>query len=84
MFMGSLLSEVILVAREILRDDKLVLESDTRFDAIPGWDPTDLVSVIVELECRFDVQFELPEIDRIATVDDLMRMIVAKRALAAA
>ena len=44
----------------------------------------DLITVVVEVECRFDVQFELPEIDRLVTVGDLLRAISAKQALAAA
>jgi acyl carrier protein len=38
---------------------------------------------VVEIECRFDLQFELVEIDRLTTVGDLLRMIAAKQALAA-
>jgi acyl carrier protein len=44
----------------------------------------DLVTVVVEVECRFDLQFELAEIDRLTTVGDLLRMIATKQALAAA
>ena len=82
--MESLLREITAVAREVLRDDQVVLVSETPFDEINGWDPMDLVSVVVEIECRFDVQFDLPEIDRIVTVRDLMDMLATKQALAAA
>ena len=78
------LPEVTAVVREILRDDEIELQRGTRFDDIQGWDPMDLVSVVVELECRMDVQFELAEIDRLSTVDDLLQMLVAKRGLAMA
>jgi acyl carrier protein len=44
----------------------------------------DLITVVVEVECRFDLQFELPEIDRLTNIGDLVRMIEAKQALAAA
>ena len=44
----------------------------------------DLITLVVEVECRFELQFELPEIDRLATVGDLLDMILAKQALAAA
>jgi acyl carrier protein len=80
----SLLREITAVAREVLRDDQVVLVPGTLFDEIIGWDPMDLVSVVVEIECRFDVQFDLPEIDRIVTVRDLMDMLATKQALAAA
>ncbi|HEY4171726.1 MAG TPA: acyl carrier protein, partial [Rhodopila sp.] len=56
----------------------------TRFEDITGWDSMDLVTVVVEVECRFGLQFELAEIDRLVTVRDLLNMIAAKQALLAA
>jgi acyl carrier protein len=70
--------------REVLRDSDLQLDAATCFDDLVGWDSMDLVTVVVEIECRFDLQFELAEIDRLATAGDLARMIEAKQALAAA
>jgi acyl carrier protein len=78
------LPEITAILREILRDNELELAPVTRFDDLTGWDSMDLVTVVVEVECRFDVQFELAEIDRLVTVGDLLCMLVAKRALAAA
>jgi acyl carrier protein len=64
-----------------LADGDVEVAAETRFDDLIGWDSMDLVSVVVEVECRFDLQFELPEIDRLATIGDLARMIEAKRTL---
>jgi hypothetical protein len=36
------------------------------------------------VECRFALQFELAEIDRLTTIGDLVRMVTAKQALATA
>ena len=82
--MAAPLSEITAILREVLRDTDIDVASDTRFDDLAGWDSMDLVSVVVEAECRFDLQFELAEIDRLITVGDLACMIVAKRALASA
>jgi acyl carrier protein len=78
------LAEIIAVMRDILPDDTANLTPGTRFDELAGWDPADLVSIVVEAECRFGIQFELPEIDRLVTVDDLVRMVTVKQALASA
>ena len=75
-------AEVTEVVREVLNDSEIELRDATSFDEIQGWDPMDLVSVVVEVECRFGVQFDLPEIDRLRTVGDLVCMIEAKQALA--
>jgi acyl carrier protein len=82
--MAAPLSEVTQIIREILHDRDVDVSPNTRFDDLTNWDSMDLVTVVVEAECRYDLQFELPEIDRLVTVGDLIRMIGAKRALAMA
>ncbi len=82
--MDAPLPEITAILREVLRDRTLELAPETRFDDVTGWDSMDLITVVVEVECRFDIQFELAEIDRLTIVDDLLQMIAAKRALAAA
>ncbi len=82
--MVAYLPEISVIIRNLLRDDAVEIDPETRFDDLIGWDSMDLVSVVVEVECHFDVQFELPEIARLSTIDDLSQMIASKRAFAAA
>lgn len=82
--MGSPLAEITAIMREVLQDNGIELLESTRFEDVANWDSMDLVSVVVEVECRFDLQFELAEIDRLTTVRDLLDMIETKRILAAA
>ena len=82
--MAATLPEITTILREVVRDTKLELTPATRFDELTDWDSMDLTTLVVEVECRFELQFELPEIDRLATVGDLLDMILAKQALAAA
>jgi acyl carrier protein len=78
------LPEITAILREMLGDNQLELTPATRFDELTDWDSMDLVTVVVEAECRFHVQFELAEIDRLSSVGDLMRMVEAKQAVASA
>jgi acyl carrier protein len=78
------IAEITAVLRGVLRDSQLELAPTTRFGDVTGWDSMDLITVVVEVECRFGLQFELAEIDRLTTVGDLLNMIAAKQALAAA
>jgi len=82
--MAAPLSEVSAIVRDVLHDSDLDLASTTRFDDLANWDSMDLITVVVEAECRYDLQFDLPEIDRLITVGDLVHMIGAKQARAAA
>lgn len=78
------LADITSVLRSVLRDDLIEIDEATRFEDLFGWDSMDLVSVVVEVECRFDLQFELFEIDRLDTIGDLIQMTEAKQALATA
>lgn len=82
--MAAPLAEITALLRDILRDSDIELTPAMRFDDVAGWDSMDLISVVVEVECRFDLQFQLTEIDKLTTIGDLLRMMEAKRALAAA
>ncbi len=82
--MPTPLSEITAILREVLHDNDLDPAPTTRFDDLAGWDSMDMVTVVVEVECRFDLQFEVQEIDRLNTVADLIRMIQAKQAFASA
>ena len=82
--MAAPLPEIIAIMREVLHDSDLDLSPATRFDDLANWDSMDLVAVVVEAECRYHIQFDLPEIDRLVTVGDLLRMIETKQALAVA
>jgi acyl carrier protein len=82
--MTAPLSEVTATVRSIMRDTDLDLSPSTRFDELDNWDSMDLISVVVEAECRYGLQFDMPEIDRLVTVGDLLHMIKSKRARVAA
>jgi acyl carrier protein len=82
--MAAPLSEITAIVRNVIQDGDVDLSPTTRFDELANWDSMDLVTVVVEAECRYNLQFDLPEIDRLITVGDLVRMIEAKQALAMA
>jgi acyl carrier protein len=74
----SLLPDVAAALRTVLRDPDLDPTLDTSLDAIPGWDSMDLIAVVVELECRFGIQFDLPELESFSAVGDLVRGVATK------
>jgi acyl carrier protein len=82
--MAAPLSEIVAIVREIVQDGELNVSSTTRFEDLDNWDSMDLITVVVETECRFDLQFDLPEIDRLITLGDLLHMVEVKQALAMA
>jgi acyl carrier protein len=81
---AAYLPEIRSIIRAVLHDDVVDVAPDTRFDDLAGWDSMDLIRVVVELECSYDLIFELADIEGLATMGDLSDVIEAKRALAAA
>jgi acyl carrier protein len=82
--MAATLADVTEILRYVLRDPDIELSSATRFDDLSEWDSMYLIDVVVEIESRFNLLFESDEIEALHTAGDLLRMLVHKRALAAA
>lgn len=79
---AAVLAEVTDVVRQVLEDRTIELRQETPVDGLAGWDSMNHVAILVELECRFDVTFELDDLDAVPTVGHLVRMIQAKRSVA--
>lgn len=82
--MAACMFEITAILREMLGDSDLELAQVNCFDELTGWDAMDLVTLVAEVECRFNLRFEPAEIDRLVTVADLLTMIKAKQALTSA
>jgi acyl carrier protein len=82
--MAPSLAEVVAIVRKIVGRPDLKLSAATRFDGLADWNATDLMAVVVELECRHDLQFDLQEIDRLVTIGDLARLSALKQTFALA
>jgi acyl carrier protein len=70
------------VVRSVMRNPDIELSSATRFDHLSAWDSMHLIALVVEIESRFNLLFELDEIETLHTVGDLLRLMARKQALA--
>ena len=78
---AAVLAEVNDIVRQVLDDRSVELHVDMSIDTLKAWDSMNHVAILVEAECRFDVLFELDELDAVPTVGHLVRLIQAKRLL---
>jgi acyl carrier protein len=76
---AAVLAEITDVVRHVLEDRTIELAPDTAVGDMAGWDSMNHVAILVEAECRFDVVFDLAEVDAVPTVGHLVRLIQAKR-----
>jgi acyl carrier protein len=75
------LAEVKDIVRQVLEDGTIELHASMPIDELKAWDSMNHVAILVEAECRFDVLFELDELDTVLTIGHLVRLIQAKRSL---
>lgn len=74
-----MLAEVNDIVRLVLEDRSIELRLDMSIHELDAWDSMNHVAILVEAECRFDVLFELDDLEAVPTVGHLVRLIQAKR-----
>lgn len=68
------------VFREVFDDDALAIGPDTTADDIPGWDSQANITLFVATEQHFGISFRTAEIESLRNVQEMVHLIVAKRA----
>ena len=79
---AAVLAEITEIVRQVLQDRTIELDADTAMDDMAGWDSMSHIAILVEAECRFDVIFEIADVDSVPTVGHLVRLIQGKRSIA--
>jgi acyl carrier protein len=74
----AVLVEITAVVRQVLDSRAIELTPDTPLDEMDGWDSMNHIAILVEAECRFDVVFDLADVEAVPTVGHLVRLIQAK------
>ena len=77
----AVLAEITDVVRQVLEDRTIELAPETAMGDMAGWDSMNHIAILVEAECRFDVVFDLADVDAVPTVGHLVRLIQAKRSV---
>lgn len=60
-----------------LRDD-IVLSSRLSAREVPDWDSFKQIEIIIAVESHFGIKFQTREMDALANVGDLVRLIIDK------
>lgn len=77
------MAEVTDIFRAVLNQPDLELTPRSTADDIPGWDSMTHVTLLVEAECRFGIEFVASEVETLQSVGEIARAIEAKRAATA-
>lgn len=71
-------TQLLQAMRWLLRDPDLAASPNTRLEDLTGWDSMAHISLMVEAECRFDVMFEVAEIESVRAVGDIVDLLRSK------
>lgn len=66
------------IFRDVFLRDDLVLSDGLTARDVPGWDSFKQIDIIIAVEGRFGIKFSTREMDGLASVGDLVRLIGAK------
>lgn len=66
------------IIREVLDDNSIVLNSDTKIDDILGMTSLKQFTLIEAIEQEFSIEFQLVEVVKVTVVKDLLEMIQKK------
>lgn len=65
--------------RELFDDDAIVLRPDTTADDIDGWDSFTHLNMIIAVDGRFGIRIHPKEVESMANIGDLARIIKAHK-----
>jgi acyl carrier protein len=66
------------IFHDLFFDDTIVVTPQLTADDVKGWDSIKHINLIVAVEDRFGIEFKSSEIEGLANVGDLIRLIEAR------
>jgi acyl carrier protein len=81
MTVQEILASLTRILRDLLLDDSIVLEMETRREDIPNWDSFNYINFIVAVELEFGVKFKIADIESFpnvgAIVTEMTKMLTS-------
>ena len=71
----DILARIAQIVREELDDDSIVLTPATKASDVEGWDSLAHVRIVVGVEKAFNARFPTGDINRLASVGDLVKLV---------
>jgi acyl carrier protein len=78
---AAILAEITTIVRRVSGDPYIELTPDMTSDDLPAWDSMNYIRLVVEAECRFEIEFQAADIEDVTTIGELVQMIEAKVAV---
>jgi acyl carrier protein len=66
------------IFRELFDDDSISLTARTVAEDVPGWDSFNHLNIIAAVQERFQIRTNTREVEDLANVGDIVRLIIEK------
>jgi acyl carrier protein len=74
----ALLARLNEVFREVFDDPGLTVSAATTAHDVPGWDSITHITLVIEIERRFDVKFQMAQLEQLRNVGELVEILAAR------
>jgi acyl carrier protein len=75
---NEILSQVELIYRRILKNEKLILSPGTTAHDVDGWDSLNHTILMTEVQKHFHIKFSLKEIIKFRNIGDMVNLLSEK------
>ena len=66
------------IFRDVFDDDDLEVNDSTNSSDIEDWDSLEHIALVVSMEKKFNLKFDLKEVNKLANVGEMVDLIASK------
>ncbi|MBO4375004.1 MAG: acyl carrier protein [Lachnospiraceae bacterium] len=70
--------EINLIFRDVFDDDSLVITDSTNSDDIEDWDSLEHINLVVAMEKKFNMKFNIKEVGQLQNVGEMVDLILSR------
>ncbi len=74
----ELFVEINEIFRDVFDDDSLVIVDETNSDDIEDWDSLEHINLVVAMEKRFNMKFNIKEVGKLNNVGEMADLILSR------
>jgi acyl carrier protein len=71
----AIFEELTEIFRDIFDDEEIELTDETTADDIEDWDSLEQINLLVAIEKKFSVKFQLSDVNGLANVGDMVSLV---------
>ncbi len=74
----EILEKLSVIFREVLDDDNICLDENTKLNEIAGWDSLQNIHILLSVEEEFGIRMDVEDSAEIESIDQLINVIIER------